>query len=195
MRRRMLQQIFASRIQLGTEQDVRVLKGLQRHKKMGGGAQLVYIYSLDKSVPPIAYPRMAGRTIYIGHTKRETGAGRRFVHVSKSLTEGFSTLINHAVSVYYHLATPFYVRVFTTPEGQLAKDAESMLLRAHMHTYGATPIGQGGGGRLNTPAAVHRVHLATGIVAQIALQRQAHHDARPRTLRRQRTRGRRRPPG
>jgi hypothetical protein len=157
----MLQEVFSSPVQRGTEFDRRFLNTLSRHAEMGALAQLVYIYSLGAGEPEIPYPKAKGRTIYIGETKRRTGAGLRFRgHISTSLTEGLSTLINHTVSVYYHMGRALHLRVLKVTDGRTTKEAERVLLRAHLHMFGSSPLGQGGTGKDNTPCEVARQFLA-----------------------------------
>ncbi len=155
----MIEQIYKTTIQLGAENDRKTLLGLSNHQEMGANAQLVYIYALPNSEPAIPYPLGPGRTVYIGETKRKTGAGKRFGgHISKSLTEGLSTLINHTLSVYYHHGTPLHLCVFRINDGRSTSDAERVLLRSHLHKYGAYPIAQGASGRDNTPCEVRRMY-------------------------------------
>ena len=158
-RTEMLKQIFASPIQLGTAADRRTLLDLANHEDMGPNAQLVYIYTLGVREPQINYPLALGRTVYIGETKRETGAGIRFGgHISTSLTEGLSTLINHTLSVYYYSGRALELRVFRVTDGRTTKKAERVLLRAHLHGFGAYPIAQGASGKNNTPCEVSRLY-------------------------------------
>ena len=99
-----------------------------------------------------------GRTVYIGETCRETGSWRRFpAHFSPSLEEGLSTLINHTLSTYYHSGTALNLRVFRVLDGRSTKEAERIMLRAHLHAFGAYPLGQGGTGKDNTPKEVSRL--------------------------------------
>lgn len=124
----MLLEVLTSPVQRNTECDRAFLNTLAHHAEMGSRAQLVYIYSLGAGEPDIPYPRASGRTVYIGETQRQTGAGLRFRgHISTSLTEGLSTLINHALSVYYHLARALHLRVFKVTDGRSTKEAERVL--------------------------------------------------------------------
>ena len=154
----MLQEIFSSPLQRDTSFDRRSINTLAKHKEMGASAQLVYVYSLGSGEPDIPYPKKPGRTIYIGQTKRKTGAHLRFRgHISTSLTAGKSTLINHALSVYYHLGRALHLRIFKVTDGRSTAEAESVLLRSHLHLFGSSPLGQGGSGKANTPCEVSRV--------------------------------------
>lgn len=158
--RPMLFEIFNSPIQRDTKFDRLFLNTLAKHHEMGSRAQLVYIYSLGAGEPDIPYPKIPGRTIYIGETQRETGAGLRFRgHISTSLTAGLSTLINHTLSVYYHMGRALHLRVFKVTDGRSTKEAERILLRTHLHVFGASPLGQGGTGKDNTPCEVSRLYL------------------------------------
>lgn len=155
----MIEKVFQSEIKLGTAQDRRTLLGLAKHSDMGSNAQLVYIFSLGVNEPLIPYPKEAGRVVYIGETKRQTGAGKRFGgHISPSLTEGLSTLTNHTLSVYYHMGKTLFLRVFKVTDGRRPAEAERVLLRAHLYKYGALPIAQGTSGRDNTPKEILRVY-------------------------------------
>ena len=156
----MLIEIFNSPIQRDTQFDRRFLNTLASHQEMGSRAQLVYVYSLGIGEPDIPYPKAPGRTIYIGETQRKTGAGLRFRgHISTSLTEGLSTLINHTLSVYYHMGRALHLRIFKVTDGRSTKDAERVMLRTHFYGFGASPLGQGGTGKDNTPCEVSRLFL------------------------------------
>lgn len=127
---------------------------------MGVDAPLVYIYSLAPNEASIPYPKGLGRTIYIGETQRKTGSWRRFpAHFSASLTDGLSTLINHTLSIYYHAGTALHFRVFKVTDGRPTTAAERIMLRAHLHAFGAYPLGQGGTGKDNAPKEVSRLFL------------------------------------
>lgn len=156
----MISPVFERTIKHGTSFDRAALNSLATHSEMGANAPLVYIYSLAHGEPSIPYPRGAGRTIYIGETQRETGSWRRFpAHFSASLTGGLSTLINHTLSVYYHSGRALHLRVFKVTDGRATDEAERVMLRAHLHTFGAYPLGQGGTGKSNTPSEVSRLFL------------------------------------
>lgn len=151
----MLVEIYSETIARDTVKDRKALQALAKHAEMGSRAQLVYIYSLTDSSHEIPYPRRGGRVVYIGETQRETGAGKRFGHhVSSSLTEGLSTLINHTLSVYYHSGVPLRLQVFRVTDGRTTKSAERVLLNCHLLHYGAYPMGQGTSGGDNTPRQI-----------------------------------------
>lgn len=157
----MIEQIYKNTIKIRTENDRKVLLGLVNHSEMGPNAQLVYIYSLAQNESAIPYPLNPGRTVYIGETKRQTGAGKRFGgHISPSLSQGKRTLINHALSVYYHTGKALTLRVFRVTDGRATADAERILLRSHLHNFGAYPIAQGASGGNNTPYEVTRLYEA-----------------------------------
>lgn len=156
----MISQIFEARIQQDTSFDRAALNSLAKHPEMGANSPLVYIYSLTPDAPFIPYPKGPGRTVYIGETQRETGSWRRFpAHFSASLTEGLSTLINHTLSIYYHAGTALHLRIFKVTDGRATTEAERILLRAHLHSFGAYPLGQGGTGKDNTPSEISRLFL------------------------------------
>lgn len=151
----MLDEIYSETIARNTANDRKALQALSKHSDMGSHAQLVYIYSLTDSSQEIPYPRTGGRVVYIGETQRGTGAGKRFGHhISSSLTEGLSTLINHTLSVYYHSGVALRLRIFRVTDGRTTKSAERVLLNCHLLHYGACPIGQGSSGGYNTPRQV-----------------------------------------
>lgn len=151
----MLVQIYSETIARNTAKDRSTLQALAKHADMGSRAQLVYIYSLTGSSQEIPYPRCSGRVVYIGETQRETGAGKRFgQHISSSLTEGLSTLINHTLSVYYHSGISLRLQVFRVTDGRTTKNAERVLLNCHLLHYGAYPMGQGTSGGDNTPCQI-----------------------------------------
>jgi hypothetical protein len=150
-----LSQIFEETIQRGTSFDRSALRQLAAHPQMGANAPLVYIYSLAPDAPSIPYPKRPGRTVYIGETQRETGSWQRFpAHFSASLTDGLSTLINHTLSIYYHAGTALRLKIFRVIDGRPTPAAERIILTAHLHAFGAYPLGQGGTGRANTPKEV-----------------------------------------
>ena len=154
----MISLAFEQTIQDGTQFNRTALRTLSKHPDMGVSAPLVYIYTLSPSEPAIPYPRAPGRTIYIGETQRDTGSWQRFpAHFSGSLSSGLSTLINHTLSVYYHSGRAMKLRIFMVADGVTTKDAERVLLRAHLHAFGAYPLGQGGTGKSNTPSEVARL--------------------------------------
>lgn len=157
----MITQILQTRVQKRTGEDRAALSAVvSRHLEMGKNSPLVYIYSLANSEPFVPYPKGPGRTVYIGETCRETGSWRRFpAHFSPSPEKGLSTLINHTLSTYYHSGTALNLRIFKVIDGRSTKDAERIMLRAHLHTFGAYPLGQGGTGKDNTPKEVSRLFL------------------------------------
>ena len=155
----MFSRIFEATIQRGTASDRTVLDGLVHHTAMGSKAQLVYVYSLGPDEPSIPYPNRPGKVVYIGETQRETGAGRRFRgHISSSLTSGLSTNINHTLSAYYHSGRQLHLQVFSVTNGRTTKAVERIMLRTHLHNFGAYPLGQGSTGRDNTPVEVSRLY-------------------------------------
>jgi len=155
----MITQILQIKVQKETHEDRAALSSaVSKNPDMGKNSPLVYIYSLLDSEPFVPYPRGPGRTIYIGETCRKTGSWRRFpAHFSPSQEEGLSTLINHTLSTYYHSGIALDLRVFKVNDGRSTKEAEKIMLRAHLHTFGAYPLGQGGTGKDNTPKEVSRV--------------------------------------
>lgn len=154
-RAHMLAEIYSETIARDTAKDRKALQALAKHTDMGSRVPLVYIYSLAASSQDIPYPRRGGRVVYIGETQRETGSGKRFGHhVSSSLTEGLSTLINHTLSVYYHSGVALRLQIFRVTDGRTTKDAERVLLNCHLLHYGAYPMGQGTSGGDNTPRQV-----------------------------------------
>jgi len=153
----MLEKILDQNIQSGTSFDKRYLSELANHEKMGPNVPLVYIFSLGPKENDIYYPKGIGKTVYIGETKRELGSGNRFKsHISSSLSEGLSTQINHTLSVYYHQGRELNLRVFVVTNGDSTKSVERILLRSHLHTFGANPMGQGGTGKQNSPKEILR---------------------------------------
>jgi len=155
----MITQILQVRVHKETDEDRAALSSaVSTNPEMGANSPLVYIYSLTDSAPCVPYPRGPGRTIYIGETCRETGSWRRFpAHFSPSPEEGLSTLINHTLSTYYHSGEALDLRIFKVNDGRSTKEAERIMLRAHLHRFGACPLGQGGTGKDNTPKEVSRL--------------------------------------
>ncbi|KAF2391712.1 hypothetical protein [Pseudomonas frederiksbergensis] len=157
----MITLLFECIIKKGTSCDRAFLNSLAKNPLMGNDAPLVYIYALGSTEPSIPYPKAIGRTIYIGETQRKSGSWRRFpAHFSGSLTGGVSTQINHTLSIYYHAGVALHLRIFKVNDGHATTEAERVLLRSHLHTFGAYPLGQGGTGKSNTPSEVSRLFIA-----------------------------------
>lgn len=156
----MLKKIIELNIKKGTDKDKRLLSALSDHKDMGPKVPIVYIFSLGQYEEKINYPKEPGSVVYIGETMRDHGSGLRFKsHISKSLTEGLSTQINHTLSVYYHLDRELNLKVFEVTNEESTKAVEKKLLQSHWHRFGANPIGQGGTGKTNCPKEIQRFFL------------------------------------
>ncbi|EGR2323510.1 hypothetical protein D0267_12465 [Vibrio alginolyticus] len=135
-------------IQKGTLEDRKKLLSLKNEAMLGGGVDLIYVYSLVDEV--INYPSQDGSIIYIGEAGRERKTGTRFSqHISTEENIGGDTGTNFTISRYYWLGKKLKLEIYVldSQRNKVArKSIESQLFQLHLRRFGALPIGQGASG-------------------------------------------------
>jgi len=150
-------------IQKGSESDRQVLLGLKNHESLGDEVDAVYIYSIAEEL--FAYPKEAGKIVYIGEAGRKKKTGTRFSqHISTEKNVGGDTGTNYTLSHLYWSGKKLNLKIYlldSKGNSKARKSIEGQLLQAHMKKHGSHPIAQGASGESYLVSTLHNIEIST----------------------------------